>query len=306
MSSAPVSLTTPAPLKIEAFNILVATAGDDESTGAVRAAALLARRMGGDVEVLTVITPFPNAAPTGLMMVTAAEADEESRKAAMQRVRAQLKEVRGAAGWPVHAAVGWPMDAIVAAARRWHASLVVMGIGEHSAKARLFGSETAVGVAKHTATPILAIPPGFAHAPVNAFAAIDFTPSSIDAARLAARLMPPTGSVTLVHASLFARPSTEVGSVMDLYASGARDRLASIAEQIANETHRRIKTLLADDKVADVMISVADGENGDLIALGSQERGLIDRLLIGSVRTRVLRHTVCPVLIVPQHAEPSE
>jgi nucleotide-binding universal stress UspA family protein len=305
MSSAPVSLTTPAPRKVEAFNILVATAGDDESTGAVRAASLLARRMGGDVEVLTVVTPFPSALPTGLMMATAAEADEESRKMAIERVHAQLKDIRGAARWPVHAAVGWPVDSIVEAARRWHASLVVMGIGEHSAKARLFGSETAIGVAKHTGTPILAIPAGFMRAPMNAFAAIDFTPSSIDAARLAARLMPPTGSVTLIHASIFAKPSTEVGSVMDLYATGARDRLAAIAEQLTHETHRRVKTLLADDKVANVLMSVADGQKADLIALGSQERGLIDRVLLGSVRTRVLRNTVCPVLIVP-HVETAE
>jgi universal stress protein family protein len=31
--------------------------------------------------------------------------------------------------------------------------------------------------------------------------------------------------------------------------------------------------------------------------------GLIDRLLLGSVRSRLLRHTKCPVLIVPQWDE---
>ncbi len=290
-------------VKIEPFNILVATAGDAESAGAVRAAAAFARRLSAAVEVLAVVTPFPHAMPTGLMMATPAEIDEETRKATVERIRGQLAEVRGAAGWPVHTAVGWPVDCIVAAARRWSASLIVMGTGEHSAMARLFGSETAVGVAKHTGTPILAVPRDFTRAPTNAFAAIDFTPSSIAGARLAARLIPRSGSVTLVHTSMFAKPAEEPGSMVDLYGTGARDRLAMIAKQITRATRRRVKTMLADGPITDVMTAVADVRKGDLIALGSQERGLIDRLLIGSVRAHLLRHGGRPVLIVPQHAE---
>lgn len=292
--------------RIEPFNILVATAGDDESTGAIRAAALLARRMHAGVEVLAVVPPFPHALPTGLMMASAAEIDEETRKSMVGRIHARLKETRGSGGWRIHTAVGWPVDCIVAAARRWSASLVVMGIGEHSALARLFGSETAVGVAKEAGTPILAVPRGFTRAPLNAFAAIDFTPSSIAGARLAARLVAASGSVTLVHTSMFAKATTEAGSVMDLYSTGARDRLAIIAKQITRATRRRVKTMLADGPVADVLMSVADARKGDLIALGSHERGLIERLLIGSVRAQVLRRAVCPVLVVPQHADIGE
>jgi nucleotide-binding universal stress UspA family protein len=292
--------------KTQPFNILLATAGDDESAGAVRAAALLARRTGGQVEVLTIVTPFPHAAPTGTLMATATEMDEENRKASLERVREQLREVQGARAWPVRAAMGWPVDGIVAAARRWKASLIVLGIGEHSATARLFGSETAVGVAKRAGTPVFAVPRAFAHPPVNAYAALDFSPSSIDAARLAARLVPRGGSVTLVHTSVFAKTPAAAGSMMDLYATGARERLSLIAKQIARATQRRIKTQLAEGPVAEALLSIADASEGDLIALGSHERGLIERLLVGSVRKQVLRHAGCPVLIVPQHVEAIE
>lgn len=304
MTSATPARTTR--MRIEPFNILVATAGDEESTGAVRAAALLARRMESNVEVLTVVTPFPHALPTGLMMTTAAEVDEDGRKAAMARVREQLHDIRGAAAWPVHAAIGWPADCIVAAAQRWGASLIVMGIGEHSPIARLFGSETAIAVAKRSGTPILAVPPTFSRAPGRAFAAIDFSSSSVAGAQLAARLMPASGSVTLVHTSIFAKATTEPGSVMDLYSTGAHDRLERIAKQITRATKRRVKTMLTDGPVAEVLTSVAESAKGDLIALGSHERGLIDRLLIGSVRSEILRRSGCPVLIVPEHGEASE
>jgi nucleotide-binding universal stress UspA family protein len=290
-------------MKAAPFNMLVATAGDAESAGAVRAAALLARRMAADVDVLTVVTPFPHAAPTGLLLETAAEVDEENRKAAVARVRAQLAGVRGAAQWPVRAVHGWPADAIVEAARRWHASLVVMGTGNHSAAARLFGSETAIGVAKRTDTPILAVPDDFERLPTRAFAAIDFTASSIDGARLAARLVPITGSVTLVHSTVFADATAAPGSMSDLYMTGAHDRLRTIAKQIGRATSRRVKTLVVDGRVDRVMAALAAKGSGALIALGSHERGLIDRLLMGSVRSNVLRHVPCPVLIVPRPAE---
>jgi nucleotide-binding universal stress UspA family protein len=292
--------------KAQPFNILLATAGEDESAGAVRAAALLARRTGGDVQVLTIVTPFPHAAPTGVLMAAATEVDEENRKASLERVREQLREVAGARAWPVRAVMGWPVDGIVAAARRSKASLIVLGIGEHSAAARLFGVETAVGVAKRAGAPVFAVPRTFEHPPVNAYAALDFSPSSVDAARLAARLVPRGGSVTLVHTSVFAKAPAEAGSMMDLYATGARSRLSLIAKQVARASGRRVKTLLAEGPVADALLAVADASKGDLIALGSHERGLIERLLVGSVRKQVLRHAGCPVLIVPQHVEAIE
>jgi nucleotide-binding universal stress UspA family protein len=297
-SRAPSAEKSTAPL-----NILLATAGDPESIGAVRAAALLSRRLGSEVDVLAVVPPFPHAPATGLFVATPAVIDEETRKATMEATREQLRRVRGTSTWRVHSGVGWPVGSIVAAARRWHAGLDVMGTGEHSVMARLFGGETAVTAAKHTGTPILAVPAGFQRAPMNAYAAIDFTPSSIAGARMAARLLPRRGTLTLVHMSIFAKSEVEAGSITDLYSRGAADRLAVIAKQIRRATGRSVKTMIVDGTVPDVLLSLADRARGDLIALGSHERGLIDRLLIGSVRSQVLRKSACPVLITPHHGE---
>jgi nucleotide-binding universal stress UspA family protein len=299
------TLPEPGPIAVSKsgpLNILLATAGDSESIGAVRAAALLARRLRSDVDVLAVVAPFPHTPATGLLLSTPSVIDEETRKAAVEDTRAQLREVRGTLGWRVHAAVGWPVDAIVSAARQWGAGLIVMGTGEHSVLTRLFFGETAVATARHSDTPILAVPEGFERAPTNAYAAIDFSPSSVDGARLAARLLPPRGVLTLVHMSPFLTPGADPGTIMDLYAQGAEDRLDLIAKQVARATGRIVKTMTSDGTVAETLLSLADKQRGDLIALGSHERGLIDRLLIGSVRARVLRRASCPVLIFPQHA----
>jgi len=80
------------------LDLLVATAGDAESIGAVRAAAALARRLRSQVDVLTVVPPFPHTPATGLLLSTPAVIDEEARKAAVDATRAQLREVRGTVG----------------------------------------------------------------------------------------------------------------------------------------------------------------------------------------------------------------
>jgi len=291
------------PTPVEQFTILLATAGDADSIGAVRVAVQLARRLHAVVEVLTLATPFPHAASKGIALASPAVIDEESRKSAVEAVRRQLRAVRGAAHWPVHSRVGWPAGSIIDAARRWNASLTVLGIGDHSILSRLFGSETAVSVAKHALTPTLAVPPELQRAPVNAFAAIDFTSASINGAMLAAKLLPQRGTLTLVHSSVFAKASAEPGTLTDIYSQGAHDRLAHIAKKITRATHRRVTTMTVDGPVAESMLEIVDARRGDLIALGSHERALVDRLLLGSVRSQILRHAGCCVLVVPQRPE---
>src|SRR4051812_18411537 len=86
------------------FTILVATAGDIESRGAILAAAALARRTSGRVEALTVVAPFPHTPPSGLLMKAPPAMDQANRQASVDEVKAQLAEVRGTRGWQVHSA----------------------------------------------------------------------------------------------------------------------------------------------------------------------------------------------------------
>ena len=99
--------------------------------------------------------------------------------------------------------------------------------------------------------------------------------------------------ITPIDRDAIHRLITRMDDVMD-YVEAAAERIELYEMQ----------TMTAEGTVADVLLSLADKQRGDLIAVGSHERGLIDRLLIGSVRTQLLRKSACPVLIVPQHAEP--
>jgi nucleotide-binding universal stress UspA family protein len=51
------------------------------------------------------------------------------------------------------------------------------------------------------------------------------------------------------------------------------------------------------------IVSVAADEHADMIVMGTQGRTGLDRLLLGSVAERVIRHASCPVLTVRPNLE---
>jgi len=51
------------------------------------------------------------------------------------------------------------------------------------------------------------------------------------------------------------------------------------------------------------LLAFAEREHCDLLAVGGEAHGLVDRMLLGSVRTDLLRDARYPVLVVP-HEKP--
>lgn len=279
--------------------ILVASAGDPSSTGAIRVAAALAQRQDASVEVVAVTAPFPHAMPTGLQIAPPSLIDKANQQSVIELVRRQLAEVRGTDHWAIRATVGWPAESVVSVGQSWPASLIVMGLGKHGLANRLLGAETAVRVVRRSAAPVLAVPRDASRLPIRAVAAIDFTESSENAATLAAELLGPAGTLTLVHASVLVKEAPPAGSLPDLYTTGARDKLDAIRERVQRGTKRRVQSLLVNDEVVDGLLDYVDIQGCDLLALGGHDMGLVDRFLLGSVRSRILRHAQCAVLITP-------
>lgn len=51
---------------------------------------------------------------------------------------------------------------------------------------------------------------------------------------------------------------------------------------------------------AEVIVSASEAEGVDVVILGSHRRGLLGRLVLGSMSARVSEQTRCPVLVVPR------
>jgi len=285
--------------RTQPFRILVASSAEPSSVGALRIATLLARRRSASVHALIVATPFPHALPSHFTVGPPPFIDEDNRRTAVELLRRQLATVRGTREWTMRASTGFPADSIIRTAARWPASLVVMGSGSHGIAHRLLGSDTAVNVITHTTVPVLAVPADARDLPVRAVAAVDFSDSSIAAARLAATLLGPNGTITLLYASPLIVEHGETGTLTDLYTTGARDRLEEVALDIGRRTKRSVKWAVANGAIVDRILEFAGDHQCDLITLGAHEPTLLERLLVGHVRAAVLREAACAVLVVP-------
>jgi nucleotide-binding universal stress UspA family protein len=283
--------------------ILLATAGDEDSIGALYVAAALAREGAAEVLALGVAAPFPHTMSTLISPKSPVSIDEDSRLRMLEDVRLRLEELPGTERWTKRAIVGWPVDVINAAAASWKASLIVIGIGRHGRMDRLFGSETAVGVIKHAHIPVLAVSSAARDLPRHACAAVDFTDASLSAAALAADLLADDGTLTLVHACAFKGVKAHEGDLVDVYRAGARAKLDESVEKVKRHTQRRVEGAMLEGEPGETLLEYARHNHCDLIALGGHEQGLVDRILIGSVRTRVLRGAECSVLVAPPAVE---
>lgn len=225
-------------------------------------------------------------------IVVATDGQPESLGAV--RVAAALRERYGAS-----IMVGWPPDAINDVAQRHGASLVVLGSDRHGRVDRLFGSETAIAVIRHASLPVLVVTPTTVGLPRHVLAAMDFTDASNAAAELALTLMADDGTLTLAHASSFAGHEHALGGLADLYLTGAQTKLDTVRRALQRRSRSRIETAVLDGEAGQALLRYAQERGADLISLGGHEQGLIDRILLGSVRTRVVRAATCSVLIAP-------
>jgi nucleotide-binding universal stress UspA family protein len=295
-----------APKALEEFRVLVATAGDPESLGAVRVASALTTECAATVLALGVAVPFPHSFPSILAVSSPLVADEKSRLQVLHEVDASVRDIPGASDWSKAAVVGWPSDAVNGTAVSWRASLIIIGLGRHGRLDRLFGTETAIAVMKHATVPVVAVNAEAQGLPRHACVAIDFTPASLASAAVAASLLGPGGKLTLLHACAFAGNDARPGDLVDLYRAGAQAKLDEAVARLRRQTTNKVDGVMIDGEPAETILEFANREQCDLIGLGGHERGLADRVILGSVRTRVLRSSKCSVLIAPpDNAKPA-
>lgn len=83
----------------------------------------------------------------------------------------------------------------------------------------------------------------------------------------------------------------------DLLRSDAREAIARV-ERLADEVDVGVETAVVDGSPSREIIRYAEGNDCDLIVMGTHGRGGIDRLLLGSVAEKVVRAASVPVVTV--------
>jgi nucleotide-binding universal stress UspA family protein len=278
--------------------VIIATDGRAQSDSAL----VVGRMLAGSPDafrLVTVIKPMP-VLPEVQMPVTS-ELDASRRDGTRRETIAQMTRM-----WhdeyDVEVADGDPATVVARLAHQAGARMIVAGLGRHRVSDRVFGDETALRLIRMADVPIFAVANGLDHAPRRIVVAVDFSETSLRAARLALEVASPAATIYLVHVS--PRDSTlydwkEWGTN---YKADAGDALQKTREQLRVPKDTSVQNVLLQGDTATELLAFATSVNADLIATGSHGRGFVARLLIGSVTTRIVRCSTCSVLTVPHSA----
>ena len=288
--------------------ILVATDATEASDAALRVAGVIAGDHGLSVQAISVIEPLASMLPPvdGLLIALPPSASDRPRAvlrltAIRDRVR---KLVRTGSSWGIHVRVGRVAATVAAMAQEIDASLVVVGLGKHRPIDRLLGDEIAAQIVRRTSIPVLAVPSD-ARTPLRrAVVGIDFSRASVRAARAAVSLTTPPGHVWLAHV----KPPLEIpGETCEgasvIYTQGVLGAFKKIDERLENVDLLEVRPVVLEGKVADELLTFAASHRADLLVTGAHGHTLVERLLIGSVTTKLLRAAQCAVLVIPPYRE---
>ena len=278
--------------------ILLATHGGESADGAARVAALLARRLGVPLHAVAVMQPAMLIGD-GYSDTYVATADDIAaiKAALLDAVTAQLGRC-GVHGCEPVLRIGVAASEIASVAQALGASLIVIGLGSHRIVDRALGGETALHLAQVAATPVLAVPADATAIPRRAIVALDFSPTSLLAARTVARWLEPGDALHLVHVAApeeFGRRARAAANHDD---SGVA-RLAQAAASLRVATNAGIDATQISGDPARVLLERAGELDADLIALGSHGYGIWKRLLLGSVASKIIRLSPLAVLVAP-------
>jgi len=285
--------------------VLVATDDTAASAPALRVALELANG-GAIVHALHVVdtrsAPMPPPLDAAISFADATFGDS-FREQRENELRTTISAMVGRpVDWPVSVALGLPSYVIVREARRLNADLVILGLRRHHVLQRAAGDETTLHVMRAAPCPVLGATERLAGIPRRVLVAVDFSRASLEAARAADRLVGKDGTLVLAYV---APPEVDVPDngervIHELGVDAAftwfRGELGRAADAPLEQVKLRRWTTA---RIAEVLLSYADGANVDMLALGSMRHGRVERWILGSVTTDLARDGSRPMLVVP-------
>jgi nucleotide-binding universal stress UspA family protein len=280
--------------------VIVATDGRDQSDSAVLAGLVLA----GDADalrILSVLQPVPIVSPE-VQLPISPEAEQARRTDLESQIAAQVERMLGDIKPSVELLDGDPASMLAKAARESNARLIVAGLGKHRVLDRLFGDETALRLLRVSPVPVLAVSSTFAGAPQRIVVAMDFSETSIRAARMALELAGESAAIYLAHVGPRDSSVTAWNGWGPAYKTDAGMALARVADTLRIPHGMSVQRVILHGDPATELLAFAASVNADLIATGSHGHGFVARMLIGSVATKLVRYSTCSVLSVPHTA----
>lgn len=282
--------------------IVLATDGRPECASVLAAGRTLAARLGADVQIVAAYPPLAPLVPDPRLLLDHGLM-AKVRGDLTQRVRNQCAftptDDLGLHAPRLDVREGEPATVIARIADERDAQLIVLGLGRHDVMERVFGDETALRVVRTTHVPVLAVPDREFTPPRSAIVGVDFSEMSLRAAQAALRLLDEGGLLRLVYVVPATRTILDNVIPREEEERYLRHRFTQFVGRLTIPSGIAVGEATLDGDPARELLRYAQETGADFVAAGSHGHNLVERMVIGSVTTKLLRGAQCGVLIVP-------
>jgi nucleotide-binding universal stress UspA family protein len=281
--------------------ILLATDGLKDADAAVRIAARLSDSTRRPVTVVAVLEPPPLVSGEYAFVVPVAEVWQDRRDVLLARVQKQIEAVAGPThAWPIEVLTGYPANIIARTAEMLDAALIVMGLGDHGILDRALGGETALRTLRTARRPVLAVPAACNAVPSRAILGVDFSAASVAAAQSALTLLPSLTDVELVHvAPHWDQQPAAYAEWRSEYERRMAAPLTRVIRDIDAPPGVVLTSAIREGNPTRQLLASALEYDADLIIVGSRGLGFLERLLVGSTATGIVRGAQIAVFAYP-------
>lgn len=292
-----------------ASDVLVMIATDFSDTAAAATAWGTEIATAHDGRVLLVHALHAQGPMSDYLPVTA-DLGEELRNAARERLDSEAASLRErGVEVDVQLEIGLPSESILRVAEETSPDLLVVGTRGLSGFRHLLLGSTAERVVQRAPCPVLTVHPEDRdeHRPIRSILVpTDFSEDARRAATTGQRLLSHLeegAELTLLHAYHLPVEYTAYGTIPT--GLSFREDVITMAEQQLAETAAELEregltvnTAAREGYPPEVIVSVAEEIDADLVVMGTHGRTGLQHLLLGSNAERVVQHAPCPVLTV--------
>ena len=280
--------------------IVAAIDGSPESLAALNTAFSLASNRKCDVQVVSVIPPFASYRFGAELDESEGQIDSLRINIRDVAVRKVIEKANPRCDWNYEIITGRVAREVVIAAEQRNAALIVVGKRAQNPLDRLLGGETTLDIVRMTSIPVLAVG-DTSFSPRTIVAATDFSESSTKAARLGLQIVESPGTLYLLHVDPEVEPALEAYRVSERrHAPGDFSTLFNKQrESIQAPAGVAVECVTLSGKPADEIATFARSVSADLITCGPHGHNGLERFLLGSVSTSIVRNSKCAVLVAP-------
>lgn len=280
--------------------IVVGVGGKDPDS-VLRTARALGPALAAEVVAVSVLTPLPVAIPGQTAWMIPPDLEEERLGECTSELASRLDALNGAAkSWTSKVVRGWPAGVIPDLAREQHAALIIVGMGRHRPLDRLFGAETALRTIQRAPCPVLVVHRDHVGPFRDVVIATDFSPASLAAAQAAMPMLDSAATIHIVHVW---QPSDAYdprkAAADQAYVRSLPESFRRFTELLSVPAGATLKTVTREGGAAERVLDYAESHHADLVTAGRHGRSLLQRILVGSQTSAMVRAAERSLLIAP-------